>query len=359
MEYSSDKVMSRKEYLKSKKKSGFAIRIIKYSLLLVVVVLLGVYLFKQLDVYNNVTKIANKVVEETALAKTMTMYYLSEGYSKDAKPNVVLYKASDESRTSIEGTENFYNIKLINGNLYGVAEGKLYVINLETKEKSELLNKDVKEYIIKGDKIYYYFEADKKEKTGIYVYDNTNRQDEQLINIVIYQMLLDDNYIYVVSKGKTEKSLVRYNLNGSGRTILSNKEIITHIQIVKGNIYFIANNQLYKVSKSGKDLTRIFDEELYIDSDIKKEYSAKSIFAVAEDVVYYISNSEEKELCRYDMKTGEKQSIVKKDIESIQLVDNILYYKLNNSLQIYKTNIETGKSEKVTSIRGKQYICIN
>ena len=145
MEYSSDEVMTRKEYLKQKKKSKLGFRIIKYVLLLVVIALLGVYLFKQLNIYNNVTKMANKVVEESELIKTMTMYYVAEGYTKDALDSVMLYKSLDQSRTKIEGTEGFANIKLYNEKLYGLENGVLHAIDLLTGAKEKIMEESIKE----------------------------------------------------------------------------------------------------------------------------------------------------------------------------------------------------------------------
>ena len=60
-----------------------------------------------------------------------------------------------------------------------------------------------------------------------------------------------------------------------------------------------------------------------------------------------------------NINTKEKQEISKKDIESIELNGNILYYKINNGIGLYKVNIENGKTEQVTNIRGTEYICFN
>jgi len=359
MEYSSGKTMTRKEYIKSKQKGKWWIRLLKYFLLITVIVLLSIYLFRQLNIYNNVTKMANKVIEETALAKTMTMYYVASGYTKDSPNVVMLYKQMDSSRTKITGSENFKNIKIFNGKIYGIVEGNLYSIDLETMEKQELLNKNVVEYVQVEDKIYFYSESEKSKETGIYVYSLTTKDIKQLINITVNQMLIDDKYIFVVAKGKTEKSVVRYNLNGSGRTVLTTSEIVTHIKQDGDVIYFIANNQLYRMNKNGKNTENILKEEIYIDLDIKQQYNASGIFNIKDDVVYYMDKAKENYLCAYNIKTGDKQVVTKKNVESLQLVGNMLYYKINNDISIYRVNITTGIQEKITGIRGTEYICFN
>ena len=359
MEYSDKNVMSRKEYLKSKQKNRFGIRTVKYMLILIVIVLLSVYLWKQLNIYNNVTKIANQMLEETALAKTLKMYYVSEGYTKDAPNVVMLYKATDESRTKVAGTENFTNIKLIENKLYGLVKNKLYSVDLLTSEKTDYSLSDINEYIVKGNKIYYYRTSKTANKTGIYVYDITNQKSEQIISAEVSQFVMDDMYIFVVTKGKTAKSVVRYNLNGSGRTVLTNKEIVSHIMLNGANIYFIADELLYKMNKNGKDIIKLSTDKIYLDSDVKNGYSLENIIAVKNHMVYYINKSEKNVLCALDTNKKEKQNITKKAIESVKIVDHILYFKVNSELGFYKVNLETGKMEQITSIRGSEYICIN
>lgn len=359
MEYSDKNAMSRKEYLKSKNKSGFGIRTVKYILIVVVIALLSIYLWKQLNIYNNVTKIANQVLEETALARTLKMYYISEGYTKDAPNCVMLYKATDESRTKIEGTENFSNIKLVEDKLFGLENKSLYSINVQTLEKTDYSLADVYEYIIRGNKIYYYSVNKKSEKTGIYVYDIDAKKSSQLITAEVTQFVMDDMYIFVVTKGKTAKSIVRYNINGSGRTVLTDKEIVSHMMLNGSSIYFVADELLYKMNKNGKDITKLTENKLYLDPDIKGGYSLENMIAVKNHLVYYINKNENNILHVIDMNKKEEQALTKKAVESIKIVDHILYFKLNSDLAFYKVNLETGKMEQITSIRGSEYICIN
>ena len=359
MEYSDENAMSRKEYLKRKQKGGFKIRIVKYVLILVVIVLLSIYLWKQLNIYNNVTKIANQMLEETALAKTLKMYYVSEGYTKDSPNMVMLYKATDESRTKVDGTENFANIKLVDNKLYGLVGNKLYSVDVTTLEKADYSLSGVSEYIVKGNKIYYYTTNKDSKKTGVYVYDKDSEKSSMIINAEVTQFVMDDTYIFVVTKGKTAKSIVRYNINGSGRTVLTNKEIVSHIMLNGANIYFVADELLYKINKSGKDLTKLSTDKIYLDADVKKGYSLENMVAVKNHMIYYINKSEKNVLCALDTNKNEKQNITKKAIESVKIVEHILYFKINSELGFYKVNLETGKMEQITSIRGSEYVCIN
>lgn len=345
MEYSNGNTMTRKEYLKSKKKSNFWLSKLKYVLLIIVVVLLGVYVFKQLNVYNNVTKLANKVVEETKLARTMTMYYVSEPYTKEGNTSVMLYKSYDESRTQIIGSENFSNIKVIENKLYGICEGTLYSIDLLTNEKVQITDKKVQDYLVQEAVIYL------KLDDGIYKYVATSGETKKIIDGKCFGFVIDGNNIYVITAGKTSKSIIKYNLNGKKEKELSDKYIVTSMILNGDNIYFInsKDSNLYMVSKSGGKIQKV------VDSKITK---AENVVCY-KDIIYYINKSDNNTLYMYNTKTKEIKLVIKKNIESIQIDGNVIYYTVVGTIGINKLDITTGKTAQITSARTSECICIN
>lgn len=345
MEYSKDNTMTRKEYLKSKKKSNFFLSKLKYILLIIVVILLGIYVFKQLNVYNNVTKIANKVVEETKLARTMTMYYVSEPYTKDGKTTIMLYRANDESRTIIPGTEDFTNIQINENKLYGIKNELLYVIDLTTNFKESIIDKKVQDYVIKGSNIYLII------NDGVYKYDATSKVANKIIDSKVDKLLADDNNLFVIAEGKTSKSIIRYNLNGKGEKQLSEKYIVSNMYLFGDVIYFInsKDSKIYSVSKSGGEIKKVSDEKA----------PQENSMVYYKDNLYYINKDDSNTLYRVNVKTGEKVQVIKKNISSVQIDDNVIYYSLSNSIGIYKYDVETGKNAQVTSVRTSEFVCIN
>ena len=345
MEYSNGNTMTRKEYLKSKKKKNFWLSKIKYVLLIIVVVLLGIYVFKQLNVYNNVTKLANKVVEETKLARTMTMYYVSEPYTKDGSTSVMLYKSYDESRTQILGSENFSNIKVIENKLYGVCDGTLYVIDLLTNEKIQISDAKVQDYLVHGEQIYL------KLADGIYRCVTPSRETKKIIDGKCYQMIIDGSNLYAITAGKTSQSIVKFNLNGKKEKELSEKYIATSMIIYENNIYFInsKDSKLYEVAKTGGKIQKVIDIKIL---DTKNIVCYK-------DVIYYINKEDSNTLYMYNLKTKNNERIVKKNVASIQIDGNIIYYTVEGSIGINKLDVTTGKSVQITSARTDEYICIN
>lgn len=341
MEYSKENIMTRKEYLKSKKKNRFDFKLLKYALLIITIVLLGIYVFKQLNVYNNVTKMANKVVEETALAKTMTMYYVSNPYTKEGENVVMLYKSYDESRTKISGSENFQNIKVVDNKLYGIVNDTLYYIDLTTQEKIEILKDSIKSYYILNNKVYY------STKKGIYIYDIESKKQDLIIEKNAEQFIVQDEYIYIIAPSKTSKSVIRYSINGKDKLDITDKEIVSKIEVLNNKIYYINSSdkdRIYVVNTNGKNKQKLTDT------------GAINVKATQTDV-YFVTS--ENVLNKINLKSSKEETIVKKNITNLDIVDNVLYYTIKNDLGIYRINLETGKKDKITSIRADEYICIN
>ena len=345
MEYSKDNTMTRKEYLKSKKKNNFWLSKIKYILLIIVVVLLGVYVFKQLNVYNNVTKLANKVVEEAKLARTMTMYYVSEPYTKDGNTSVMLYKSYDESRTIIEGTQNFSQINVIDGKLYGICDKKLFVIDLTTNVKTQLTDKLVEEYQVDDQHIYLRLED------GIYKHKTGTNDVGKIIDEKVHQMIVKDNELYVIAPGKTSKSIIRYNLNGKKQQELSEKYIVSNMTVYGDDIYFInsKDSRLYIANKNGDNIEKVLDNKIEKINNI--------IFY--KDIIYYINKDDSNTLYMYNTKTQKQERVIKKNLSSVQVDGSIIYYTVSGAIGIYKYDITTGRTAQITSARTSEYICIN
>lgn len=345
LEYSNDNIMTRKEYLKSKNKQNFFLSKFKYILLVIVVVLLGVYVFKQLNVYNNVTKIANKVVEESSLAKTMTMYYVSEPYTKGGESTVMLYKSNDESRTTIVGSEGLSNILVSENMLYGIKDNTLYSIDLTTTTKQQVVDKKVQDYSIADNNMYL------KTSDGIYKYNIESKKEDKIIEGKSDALYVDDNNIYLIAQGKTNKSIIRYNLNGGSKKQLSDKYIVSSMNVVEDNIYFVnsKDSKIYATTKSGEKIYKVSDSKITANTDILSY----------KDKLFFVNKSDGNTLYMIDRKTGKEERVVKKNIDSIQIDKNIIYYSLSNSIEIHKFNIDTGKTAKVTSARISEYICKN
>lgn len=344
MEYSKDNTMTRKEYLKSKKKNKFNFSSLKYALLVIVVTLLGIYVFKQLKIYNNVTQMTNKVLEESKLTKTMTMYYVSKSYTKDGQDKLMLYKSSDESRTAISNTEGMHKIHIKEDKLFGLKEDGLYSIGLLDFKLEKIIDQKIEEYIITDSVIYI------RKKDGIYKYNRVTKETTKIIDGTCYQMTLDNKDLYVITSGKTSKSIVKYNLNGTKKEQLSGTYIVSYMYISNDYIYFInsKDSKVYSISKSGGEIKKIINNEVKNNGLV--EYKGN---------IYYINKSDGNTLYHINLNLNTEERVIKKNIESIQINNDIIYFNIANDIEIYKYGINTGKISKITSARTEEYICVN
>ena len=116
-----------------------------------------------------------------------------------------------------------------------------------------------------------------------------------------------------------------------------------------GNIYFInsSDSKLYVIKNNGESIIKLSNSKV-----------SNKQFVVYKDSLLYLSKKDNS-LYKLDLKTNKEEQVIKKNIQSIQNDENILYYKLSNNLGIYKYDILTNKTQQVTSVRTSEYICKN
>lgn len=348
------KSMTRKEYLKKKKKEKSVLPWLKNIALLLVIVALSIYVINQLKVYNSVTDIANKMLEESKLIKTYKMYFMADTYEKDDNEKILYYyQGTDESRKELKSGKGLNSISIdSSNNLYGIKDKSLIKINTIEDTSEVICYEDVTNYILSGDSIFIYKDYGKSDKkTGIY-----NPKGEQIIEGTIYQMLCDESSIYVIEPSTTSRSLVKYSLNGNGKTVLSEKDIVTNIIQDDEYIYYSASSKkdcICKVSKSGGEVTTISstsclkDTTNFAKTNTMAVYNGNVLFVASGDNKVYITSEEADSV------------VVDNAVSQIQLNGRMLYFSLKDKIEIYRYNLEKSVLEKITSARTDEMICIN
>lgn len=347
------KSMTRKEYLRKKKKEKSVLPWLKNLVLILVIVALSIYVVNQLKVYNSVTDIANKMLEESKLIKTYKMYFLADAYVKDDNESILYYyQGTDESRTEIKSGKGLSSISLDNlGNIYGIKDKALLKINVAEDSSEVVVAEDVSAYYLSGDNLYVYKDYGKNdEKTGVY-----NADGKQIIEGQVYQMICDSKNIYVITPSATSRSLVVYSLSGEKKQVLSDKDIVTNIVADDEYIYYSTStkkNCICKVKKSGGEITTISQNACVADS---VNFSKTKTMAVYNGNVIFVSDSDNKIYV-----TGEEDSVVvDNEVTELQLNGRMLYFSLKDKIEIYRYNLEKSVLEKITSARMKEMICVN
>lgn len=371
LDFSNDEIMSRKEYLKSKKKAKLPY--IKYTLLVIVIILLSIYVTKQIKTYNTVTTVAKSVMEETSLLKTLNIYYMNDGYTKDSKDILTRYISQNESRKSYNDTETMKDIFYKDEYIYGIKDNNLYrikVISSETEDKSsiELIVKDnVIGYTIYENYIYVvkYKESDDKIN-GLYKININNAfNDENIKKIlsgVIYQVVVDKDSIYTVSPAKTIRSLVKYNKLGKEKTILTTDEIISYLSDGSSTLIFTNQNKNGSISvynKANKKFTNLPDDiqGKYIKNGLSDKIDGNKYIRMYGNNIIYLS-SKDSTIYSYNTVSKENIKLFEEKVNKFELVDDYIYYKDNKSLKLMEYNIKDKVLKHITSIRGNEFVCV-
>lgn len=347
--------MSRKEYLKRLKKNKMKFPLLKPILISVIMIALFVYVIHQLHVYNTVTEMANKVVEESKLIKTYKMYFMSKPYEKEQVDNILyLYTGADESRLEIKDGLGLSNIQVYGDYLYGIKEGNLVKINTNTYELKQVCEENVVAFSINnsGIFVYRYYKSD-ASKTGLYKIGET---EELIINKTIHQLSVDDNYIYIVAKDSTEKTLLRYTLDGKSHKSLTEKITVSNIVLDDSYIYYTNNsdkNRIYKVRIDGSQNVAVTQNKCVIDAS---KYNGNSLFGIYQGNVIYI-NSEDNKI--YLANTEKENVLIDNEVKCLQLNDKMLYVALKNKIEIHRYNLEKNELDKITSARFTEFIFVN
>lgn len=349
--------MSRKEYLKKLKKSKKKFPLLKPILLTILMLVLFVYVIHQLHVYNTVTEMANKVVEETKLIKTYSMYFMGKPYIKDGKDNLLyLYTGSDESRLEIEEGIGLSNISVFGNYLYGIKNGNLHRIDLLTYKIETVCEENVLAYNVSAAGVFVYrYDKSDSAKTGIYVIKGKDKE-ELIINKSIYQLLVDDSYIYVVTEDNTKKTIVRFSFDGKTKKTLTDKILVDNIIQSDKYIYYTNSsnkNLIYKVSKDGLENVAVTKNSAISNTT---KYNGNSIMGTYQDSLIYISNQENKV---YMVTDGAEDILIDNEVNSIQLKDKMLYITLKNKIEIHRYNLEKRELEKITSARLTEFVFVN
>lgn len=354
LESEKEKSMTRKEYLKKKKKEKRILPWLKNLVLILVIVALSLYVVNQLKVYNSVTDIANKMLEESKLIKTYKMYFMSDTYVKgDDQRILYFYQGTDESRTEIKSGKGLKSISLDDlNNLYGVKDRALLKINVVEDVSEIVVGEDVTNYVLNDEIIYIYKDYGKSdEKTGVY-----NLDGEQIIGGQVYQMFCDKNNMFVITPDTTSRSIVAYSLDGKQKRVLSDKDIVTNMVIDDEYVYYSTstkNDCICKVSKAGGEITTISQNPCLKDS---VSFSKTNTMAVYNGNVVYISSSDDKV---YITGSDSDGAVVDNEVSEIQLDGRMLYFALKGKIEIYRYNLEKSVLEKITSARMNEMICIN
>ena len=241
----------------------------------------------------------------------ITVVYLYNDYAKNISSlmevNSKTQKASllltNDNINQISVADKIY--ALVSNRLASISQGQAaFLISPETY---------VVRYVIKGGSIYYgkdntnasdnYFERLSMISTG-------GQSDHDLHEMGVGQLLVDDAVYFKPNSGTEAQSLLRLNLDGTGKTAIY-KGSVAYLVKSKNYLYFIDYNQnsaLMRMKPDGSDVKKMTDGPFKFEFAIPSQFNGLYTLATIGDTLYYINPKDGNKLYRLDDSGNSKVS---------------------------------------------------
>ena len=353
---SDEEQMSRKEYLKNKKKQERQMNSVlgKFSkkklIIAVLVILLLFYVGIQFYIYYSQNNYTYLSADEVDSQKVYNIYYMSEGYTYNPNSSLNFIKSNSFELTRIYTDLGFSNIKLYEDKLFGIKEGILYYLHLDDKVTlTQVSDNKFEKYNVYENCVYAITEEENKVmKISL---DDLNDKIE-FDKEGVAEILVDSNYIFLCVQVNNKKSLYRYDKYLKDEKKLTDSENVSYIVEDNDFIYFVNKadeNRIYKVSKDGK-VEKIADDVKSVTDKGKISYidGNKYMFCL-DGYLYYINTDDNRCLWRVNLETKKSEKVLYSSIEILQNVDDTVFYKISDQRGLYLYNVNTKFSSEVSS----------
>ncbi len=356
LQYDDDEKITRKEYLKRKKKQA---RIFKKRSKLTYITIFGIfvlsaYLVTQIYVYsreNNFKYVETDAIKEQ---KVYNVYYVTEGYTYDPVYTLNSIYSNGFGNKTVYSNSGLTSIYANNEYVYGIKEGGLYRLVKSTNELEPLVEKDVLKYVLDNERIYYIETGNNKLK----YFDINTKQIIDLGIENVSELIIDENNLFTVIDAKTKKSLVRYDKNGENKAELTKDSNVSYIVQDASHIYFVNKkdeNKIYVIEKSGNNETKLDDITSVADKGEIKEIDGSKYMYIEDNFLYYINSADSNTLWKINLDSKEKTQVISLSIEILQNIKGTVFYKVKNEMGVYLYAYSNNFMSQVTRRKLKEF----
>ena len=357
LQFDSDEQISRKEYLKRKRKNSKLLK--KRSkityMLMASFMALGVYIIIQLVIYKRYNSYKYTIGDQVNNQSVYSILFVTEGYTYDPVYSVSSILSSGEDEKSILPSSDLEQISVAQDCMYGIKGGTICRISRDGYQIEEIINDNVKKYIVQNGYIFY--TSGDEERLKIYNLSSGETNTTDLTKVS--QVLANNNYVFGIRHTTSEKSIYRLNYQGQDASKISGDEKVSYAIIDGDTIYFVNRSQedkIYKVKADGSDLSKVADIKSVAHRGEISQVNGKRYMFVKENRLYYINAADEDTLWCYDFATGDNSKIISSSIEILQNVDNTIFYKIDKEMGVYLYNYDTKFMALVTKRRVKEFV---
>lgn len=357
LQLDSDEKLTRKEYLKRKKKQNNKIKVKNKGPILfgIVILLLSIYVFTQFYVYSKANNYKYVSGEDVDKQKIYNVYYVTEGYTYDPVYSLNLILSNGFNDSIYYSNSLLTDINLDKEYVYGIKNEGIYRIKKDTKEMETVIEKDVSKYLVHNNIIYYTTVND--AKLCIYSLDEKKNTVTDITNIT--EILVDDNSLYIVQEQGTKKILIKCDKNGNNKSDLKTDINVSYLIQDESNLYFVNKsdgNKIYSIGKDGQNYSKVEDIVSISDTGNIKEIDGSKYMFVSNGKLYYVNANENNSLYSIDLQSKEKVKIISSNVEILQNVNDTVFYKVKGEMGVYLFNVNTNFSSQITSRKLKEFI---
>ncbi len=354
-----DETMSRKDYLKDKKKKHNRLnkRGRRKLIVLGIITLLACYVFFQFYVYYKENNYIYSTDDNVDKQEVYDMYYLSEGYTYEPKTslNTMTTDGLLESQKEVAKNIGFTNITEYGDFIYGIRENGLYKINKLTGEVSVVLEDDVNKFTTYKDEIYLISTSENilksvdKKTLEIKEYDVKN----------VKEILVDENSLYLCVDDLEKSNLVKINKDGSNKQNLTEDKMVSYVIQDETRLYYVNKddeNKLYSINKDGSDLKKVADIKSVADKGDTDYIDGSKYMFIKDDYLYYINVDDNRNLWKKSLISDENVKVISNSIEILDYAEDTVFYKINNEMGVYLFNLNTTFTSQITDKLIKEFI---
>ena len=349
--------ISRKEYLKRKKKNSQNIH--KKSkityILMATFMALAIYIVVQVIVYRRYNSYKYTLGDGVNQQAVYNIYFVTEGYTYDPIYSISSISSLGENEKTVLPSSNIDDIIVEKDYLYGIRDGAICRVTKEKYEIEELFSDDVRKFIKKDNMIFYI----SSDAGNLKSYNIETKEINDLGISNVEQILVDNENVYAINHKTDERAIYKLNYSGSENKKISGDAKVSYSIISDGRIYFVNradNNKICSIDINGNDYKSLDGTVGVSTSGPAKLVNGNKYMFVKDNKLFYVNKEDEDTLWSYDLSTAQKERVISASIEILQNVDNTVFYKIDKEMGVYLYNYETKFMSLITKRRVKEFV---
>lgn len=356
-QFNPQETMTRKEYLKMRKKKNKRKKSKITYVLITCLLLLSVYVFSQLYVYS-----ANKNIQYNPGDKVYEdyydIYYSIPTYTYNIKHDLVSVSAEGIEKKLLI-SDGFSNIQKIENKIYGIKDKKIFSYDIETGTTALILGDDnlvIDKFII--DKNVIYLVSGKAGEGKLQTAELDGKNLKEIYNKYAYQLYVDGNAVYVIANEKSNYNLIKINTFDNSNSVMISDKVVNNIYVIEDYVYFSNGSddkKLYKINKEKfEDVSKVSDIPVVFDKEFTNINGGYAILGYKGDI-YFIANTDGNKLCVVGINNEKTDTVLDIQVEKMRLKDRYIFYTVKDELGLFSYNIETKDLRKVTEKRFSEF----